>query len=85
MMRPRVRCVEFVELVTDWSEGALDDDLSVEVEEHLALCPDCVTYLDQLRATSRLVRDAGSRAAPAPARSALLAMYRARRAAPSGE
>jgi hypothetical protein len=25
MIEPDLRCIEFVELVTDWAEGALDD------------------------------------------------------------
>jgi anti-sigma factor RsiW len=78
MRHPRVRCVEFVELVTDWSEGALDDDVRVEVEEHISLCPDCLAYLDQLRATSRLVRDLPAEPVPDASRDALLAVFRAR-------
>jgi anti-sigma factor RsiW len=78
MRHPRVRCVEFVELVTDWSEGALDDDVRVEVEEHISLCPDCLAYLDQLRATSRLVHDLPAEPVPDASRDALLAMFRAR-------
>jgi hypothetical protein len=78
MRHPRIRCIEFVDLVTDWSEGALDDELSTEIEEHLSLCPDCVVYLDQMRATTRFVRDAEVADVPVTARSALVAMFRAR-------
>ncbi len=45
-------CRELVELVTDYLEGALDDDTVRRFEEHLALCPGCVTYLDQMRETA---------------------------------
>jgi len=45
-------CQDFVELVTDYLEGALDDDTVRRFEEHLALCPGCQTYLDQMRETA---------------------------------
>ena len=45
-------CQEFVELVTDYLEGALDDDAVRRFDEHLALCPGCQTYLDQMRETA---------------------------------
>jgi anti-sigma factor RsiW len=45
-------CQEFVELVTDYLDGALDDDTARRFEEHLALCPGCQTYLDQMRETA---------------------------------
>jgi anti-sigma factor RsiW len=45
-------CRELVELVTDYLEGALDDDTVRRFDEHLALCPGCVTYLDQMRETA---------------------------------
>jgi hypothetical protein len=49
-------CEQFVELVTDYLEDAMDADTRQRFEEHLALCPGCVTYLDQIRDT---VRQAG--------------------------
>ncbi|MEW6471327.1 MAG: anti-sigma factor [Actinomycetota bacterium] len=52
MIQEEIRCIEMVEIVTEWMEGALDDDTRAAVEEHLAICPDCTAYLDQLRATT---------------------------------
>jgi hypothetical protein len=49
-------CEQFVELVTEYLEDAMDADTRQRFEEHLALCPGCVTYLDQIRDT---VRQAG--------------------------
>jgi anti-sigma factor RsiW len=46
-----ISCQEVVELVTDYLEGALDDATRVELEAHLALCPGCDTYLEQMRMT----------------------------------
>lgn len=49
-------CELFVELVTDYLEDAMDADTKQRFEDHLALCPGCVTYLDQIRET---VKQAG--------------------------
>jgi predicted anti-sigma-YlaC factor YlaD len=46
-----VTCQEFVELVTDYLEGALSVRTQNQVEEHLVMCHYCETYLDQMRAT----------------------------------
>jgi anti-sigma factor RsiW len=52
MTEPRhMPCTEFVELVTDYVEGALDEETTARFEAHLALCPGCVTYLEQIRET----------------------------------
>jgi predicted anti-sigma-YlaC factor YlaD len=51
-----VTCMEFVELVTDYLEGALDGAALDLVEEHLVMCDWCVTYLDQVRSTLECLR-----------------------------
>ena len=53
-------CVDFVELVTDYLEGALPTEQVLIVERHLAFCAPCVDYLDQMRADH-----AGHRSPPA--------------------
>ena len=47
-------CKEAVELMTDYLEGALSPADRRRFEEHLALCPHCVEYLEQIRETIRL-------------------------------
>lgn len=42
-------CRELVELVTEYLEGALDAPERERFETHLATCPYCRTYLDQMR------------------------------------
>lgn len=44
-------CAEFVELVTDYLEGALDAETARRFEEHAGACPGCGVYLDQIRQT----------------------------------
>jgi anti-sigma factor RsiW len=51
----QIDCIEIVELVTDYLEGALDDATRDEMEAHLVLCPPCQNYLDQMRATIDLL------------------------------
>jgi anti-sigma factor RsiW len=55
-------CNEAVELLTDYLEGALDEETTRRVEAHLELCPPCAVYLEQLRETSGALR----RLAPPP-------------------
>ena len=45
-------CQEFVELVTDYLENALDADARVRFEQHMAICPGCETYLQQMAETA---------------------------------
>jgi len=46
-----MNCDEFVELVTAYLEGALDEDTERRFVEHLAECDGCDRYLDQIRCT----------------------------------
>jgi anti-sigma factor RsiW len=46
-----ISCQEVVEIVTDYLEGQLDESTRTELEAHLALCPGCGLYLEQMRAT----------------------------------
>ena len=48
-----ITCQQVVEIITDYLEDALDPGDRLEVEEHLALCPGCQVYLEQMRATVR--------------------------------
>jgi hypothetical protein len=48
-------CQEFVELVTEYFEGTLDEETRIRFDEHRALCAGCETYLKQMQETvSRL-------------------------------
>jgi anti-sigma factor RsiW len=44
-------CQELVELVTDYFEGALPARDRARFERHIAGCPHCSTYLEQMRIT----------------------------------
>jgi anti-sigma factor RsiW len=44
-------CQELVEVITDYLEGTLPGEDRVRFEAHLAECPYCVNYLEQMRET----------------------------------
>jgi predicted anti-sigma-YlaC factor YlaD len=46
-----VTCQQFVDLVTDYFEGALAPRTLSQVEEHLVMCDWCVAYVEQMQAT----------------------------------
>ncbi len=49
-------CRQFVEDVTAYLEGTLSDEMLARVDVHLADCPHCREYLEQMR---RTIDDAG--------------------------
>ena len=77
---PTIVCRDFVELVTDYLEGALPPRARAAVEAHLAGCEGCTRYLEQIRTTIRLTGRLRERDVAPEAREALRAVYRAWRA-----
>jgi anti-sigma factor RsiW len=69
-------CKEFVELVTDYLEDALTPEERLRFEEHLTICPGCVTYVDQMRSTIHAVGSLREDDVPDEARDALLHAFR---------
>jgi anti-sigma factor RsiW len=49
--RPTVICQQWVEMVTDYLEGTLPRELREAADRHLAACPHCREYLEQMRRT----------------------------------
>lgn len=72
-----LRCQEIVELVTDYLEGAMPEDTRVRFEHHLAQCPACVTYVEQMRLTIGLTPRLGSDGLSVGARRDLVEAFRA--------
>ena len=69
-------CREFVELVTDYLEGALPETERLRFEAHLAECDGCSGYLEDMR---RLVGTLHETPSPPPdpvTREALTAAFR---------
>jgi predicted anti-sigma-YlaC factor YlaD len=72
----QLTCKELVELVTDYLEGALSLSERQRFDEHLATCPYCRIYLDQMRQTIRTLGHLPEEAVPPAALEALLARFR---------
>ena len=72
-----LNCDELVELVTDYLDGALDEQTERRVAEHLAGCDGCTTYVEQI---GRTITTLGSSPPEVEltdeARDALLAAFR---------
>jgi anti-sigma factor RsiW len=83
VLQPEVRCVEFVEQITEWLDGGLSDDARLLFEEHLAYCSPCDRYVAQFRQALLLLHeddpDAPEDRAGPMVRAQLLAAFRARR------
>jgi predicted anti-sigma-YlaC factor YlaD len=79
-----ITCVEFVELVTDYLEGALHPSALDLVEEHLVMCDWCATYLDQMQSTLECLGSLRDAEPPGQPSERLLAAVRARAGADPG-
>ncbi len=69
-------CQQAVELVTDYLEGALPPSERARFEEHLAACPNCTAYLDQMRLTIATLGRLDADTLPAEVVDELVALYR---------
>lgn len=69
-------CVELVELVTDYLEGALPGELHERFDEHIAHCSGCRAYLEQMRATIRSTGTLAPESLSPDAESTLLDAFR---------
>jgi anti-sigma factor RsiW len=70
-------CIQFVEVVTDYLEGAMRADQAGRLEAHIADCHGCTAYLAQMRETARLVGRLTVDDIPPEGRQQLLAAFRA--------
>ena len=48
------RCIEFVEVVTGYLDGAVEPEKRARIDEHLEGCAGCRATLDQFRTVIRL-------------------------------
>jgi anti-sigma factor RsiW len=69
-------CKELVELVTNYLEDALPPEERLRFEEHLTVCPGCVTYVEQMRETVLVVGNLREESIPPDKRDELLAAFR---------
>jgi anti-sigma factor RsiW len=50
---PNLTCQDLSQIVTDYLEGAMNAADRERFDAHLSVCPDCVRYVSQMRATVR--------------------------------
>ena len=69
-------CRDIVELLSDYLDGALDDETARVVEAHLADCEGCGRALEQLRETIRVTGMLGEEQLTPEQRTTLLEAFR---------
>jgi anti-sigma factor RsiW len=72
-------CIEEVELITDYLEGALPDADRRRLETHLEMCPGCTEYLAQMKTIAGSLGGLREESIPPELRRSLLAAFRERR------
>jgi anti-sigma factor RsiW len=69
-------CIEAVEIMTDYLEGALPADDARRLEHHVDTCPGCIEYLEQLGAVAGSLGALTDDSLPGAMRERLLATFR---------
>ncbi len=72
----QLSCQELVELVTDYLEGIMPDELVQRFERHVESCKGCRIYLEQMRETIRVTGTLNPEQVTPEAEAALLAAFR---------
>jgi anti-sigma factor RsiW len=75
-LRADLACIEVVELITDYLEGALADAERRRVEVHLDSCPGCSEYLEQMKTVAGSLGGLGDEALARELRGSLIASFR---------
>jgi anti-sigma factor RsiW len=70
-------CRELVAVASDYLEGRLPASERARLEEHLAECEGCTTYLEQMRRTITLIGELREEHVPPEALQGLLGVFRA--------
>jgi anti-sigma factor RsiW len=71
-------CIEEVELITDYLEGALPEPDRRRLEAHLETCPGCTEYLAQMRSIAGSLGGLREESIPPELRRTLIASFRER-------
>jgi len=71
-------CVSGVELLMDYLDGVLPEDVKAALDAHVAGCQRCAAFVASYLATPRILRDATDASLPAEVEESLKAFLRAR-------
>ena len=77
LFRRQLACIEVVEVITDYLEGALPPRKRRLLEQHLAGCDGCGAYLEQMRRTIEVTGHLSAEDVPAELEERVLAAFRA--------
>jgi anti-sigma factor RsiW len=69
-------CIEAVEVMTDYLDGALPAVQARRLERHLETCPGCTEYLEQMHTLAGSLGGLTKDSLPAETRDALIAAFR---------
>jgi anti-sigma factor RsiW len=75
-MTDDLACIEVVELVTEYLEGAMAPADARALERHLATCPGCTEYVEQMRSMAGSLAPPSDDALPPDIRENLIAAFR---------
>jgi anti-sigma factor RsiW len=70
-----MNCYQTIDVMGDEVEGVLEPALRAGFEEHIAECPSCGTYLEQLRLTREALRLLPRGGATSPRREELIERF----------
>ena len=73
-----IACIDEVEVITDYLEGALPEAERLRLEEHLETCPGCTEYLEQMRTIAGSLGGLREESIPPELRRSLIASFRER-------
>ena len=66
-------CKECLDLLYDYIEGSLDQEMTDSIEEHFQDCPPCIAFMKTYKSTTTICRDTLSQVeVPDAVREALL-------------
>jgi len=69
-------CQELSEIVTDYLEGAMPLPDRLQFDRHLAVCPECRRYVEQMKQTVEALGELPPEPIPPAVEAALLAQFR---------
>ena len=71
-------CRQITDLVLGYLTGKLSPDVKCEFEQHLAVCPDCVSFLNTYKTTVAVTKSVQQTDLPARVRDNILTFLRKR-------
>ncbi len=69
-------CKQMADLIYAYLNNSLNPDVKKDFEQHLQICPDCVSFLNTYRKTVEVTRAVRAREIPADVRKNILAFLR---------